>query len=452
MTHNASATGSKITRSLALVAGLSGLLVLSACAAPGSGAAASQPGDQLRVVTTTTQLEDFVSEVGGDDIEMHGLMQPGASAHHFDPSPSDLLALAEADVLVVNGLGLEPFIDSAIESSGFKGEIVTASDGIDLEAAETVSAEMAGGAESAAEHAEHSGEAEAGAETEGEHAGETAEEHAGETAEGHAEHAAEAEDEHAGETAEEHAEHAAEAEDEHAGETAEEHAAHTDEAEAGTATESHEGHDHGAINPHIWTSPRQAQSMVDEVARGLAEADPDHATAYEARATAYNERLAALDEWTTAQFAQVPAKERVLVTGHDSLSYYLHDYDITFAGAILPSFEDNAEPSAKDIDALVAEVQSLGVKAIFVESSMSPKLARTIARESGTTVVDADALYADALGAADSGAETYIDATAHNARVILEAWGFTVDPLPAAAASSGSPEAADLSESAEVTG
>jgi zinc/manganese transport system substrate-binding protein/manganese/iron transport system substrate-binding protein len=173
-----------------------------------------------------------------------------------------------------------------------------------------------------------------------------------------------------------------------------------------------------------------AQGMVTEIAEGLAAKDRVHGGAYLERASAYNEQLGALDEWILAQYARVPAEARVLVTGHDSLRYYLHDYDIAFAGSLLPSFEDNAEPSAAEIDALVAAIKQRGVKAIFVESSLSPKLAQTVAREAGVTVVDAESLYADSLGPKGSGAETYISATAHNTRVILEAWGAAVDPLP----------------------
>ena len=141
----------------------------------------------------------------------------------------------------------------------------------------------------------------------------------------------------------------------------------------------------------------------------------------------------------------------MLVTGHDSLSYYLHDYDIAFAGSILPSFEDNAEPSATEIDALVARIKQLGVPAIFVESSMSPKLARTIAREAGVQVIDAESLYADALGPAGSGADTYLDATAHNTRVILEAWGVDPDPLPAMNPAASAADTAAASVTKEPT-
>ncbi|GAB2564644.1 metal ABC transporter substrate-binding protein [Leucobacter ruminantium] len=359
---------------LALVAALA----LSSCSSTASGDAGGGEGS-LSVVATTTQLADFTSEVGGDDVEVTGLLQPGSSAHHFDPTPADLLALGEADVLVVNGAGLETFVDSAIEASGFDGEIITAAHGLD----ETVLREITAEGGAVADDHDHA--------------------HEGEVA--HAEDGG-APDEHGA--------------DEH-GHEADEH---------GEEAHDHGDHDHGDVNPHIWTSPRNAEGMVEEIAKGLAKADPADAEDYAQRAEEYVQKLGDLDAWITAQFERVPAEERVLVSGHDSLRYYLHDYGIEFAGSILPSFEDNAEPSAAEIDALVASIRERGVKAVFVESSMSPKLAQTIAKEAGVQVVDAESLFADSLGAKGTDGETYIGATEHNTRVILEAWGVEPQPLP----------------------
>lgn len=359
-------------------------LVLAGCSSAGgddsAGGGAGASGDALRVVATTTQLADFAAIVGGDDIELTGLLPLGGSAHHFDPTPADLLALGSADVLIVNGAGLETFIESAVDASGFDGLLIEAGEGVDLVLAGEITQEALDASEHAHDEHEHDHD------------------------EAHHDHA---DDDHADH---DHADHAHD---------------HGDHAH------DHD-HDHGDLNPHLWTSPRFAADMVHEIAEGLGEADPPHATQYDERAHAYMAQLAELDEWIAAQFAAVPADERVLVSGHDSLRYYLHDYGIAFAGSILPSFEDNAEPSAAEIEVLVAAIAERGVQAIFVESSMSPKLAETVGREAGVTVVSESALYADSLGAPGSGAENYIDATVHNTATILEAWGYTVAPLPEA--------------------
>lgn len=327
-------------------------LALTSCASTAGSAAAD---GTLKVVATTTQLADFAHQIGGDDISLTGLLKPGASAHQFDPTPADLKALAEADVLIVNGAGLEGFVDSAVEASGFDGAVITASEGIDLAEAEEITAEGTDG---------NSG-------------------------------------------------HDHDADHDHVDD-------HTDEAD----------HDHGSINPHLWTAPRFAEGMAAMIAGELARLDPEHSNDYLARADTYLAQLKALDGWVAAQFERIPEAERVLVSGHDSLRYYLHDYGIEFAGSLLPSFEDNAEPSITETDALIAAIQDRGVKAIFVESSLSPKLAETVAKATGVAVVASDTLHVDALGGEGSGAETYIDATVQNTRVIIEAWGGTTTPLP----------------------
>lgn len=84
----------------------------------------------IKVVASFSILADMVSEVGGDNVEVTSLVGPDEDAHVFDPSPADAKALAQADVVVINGLGFEGWIDRLVKSSGFKGTLVVASDGI----------------------------------------------------------------------------------------------------------------------------------------------------------------------------------------------------------------------------------------------------------------------------------------------------------------------------------
>ena len=122
----------------------------------------------------------------------------------------------------------------------------------------------------------------------------------------------------------------------------------------------------------------------------------------------------------------------MLITNHDALAYFVTEFGITFVGSIIPSFDDNAEPSAAEIDALVAKIKESGATAVFSESTISPKLAETIAAEAGVKVYSGeDVLYADTLGPAGSDGATYIQATIHNVRVLVSAWGGTNIPLPA---------------------
>jgi len=87
-------------------------------------------------------------------------------------------------------------------------------------------------------------------------------------------------------------------------------------------------------------------------------------------------------------------------------------------GALIPSLSGQAQPSAKDTSELVAQIEELGVRAIFPESSLDPRLEEAVARESGATV--GEALWADTLGPAGSGGATYIESIQANTEAIVD--------------------------------
>ena len=112
-----------------LAAGLAALLV-AGCS--GSGGAGDGDGGGLRVVATTTQVADLAANVGGDRVQVTSLLKPGIDAHDYEPSPADIDAIAHADLVLQNGVGLEEWLGETIESSGFDGPVVDASQGVRL--------------------------------------------------------------------------------------------------------------------------------------------------------------------------------------------------------------------------------------------------------------------------------------------------------------------------------
>ncbi|WP_072314790.1 metal ABC transporter substrate-binding protein [Agrococcus sp. Marseille-P2731] len=345
-------------------------LVLTGCAGagadPGAAADTGAAGERLQIVATTTQLADVTREIVGDSAEVTSLLQPGASAHSFDPGPAALSALADADLLVINGAGLEGWLDDTVEASGFAGTMVDTSSELELIAAD-----------------------------EDPHAGH------------------DHEHEHEGEAAEEHAEHEHEHEHEH--ETAEEHAEH-----------DHEGHDHGEFDPHVWSDPANVILQAEAIATAVTAADPE--LDIDASVTAYVGQLEALETWMRDSIEQVPVEERLVVTTHDTFGYLERAFDVQVVGTVLPSLDDSAEASAAHIDELVAEIRETGTSVVFSESAIDPQLAATIAREAGVELREGeDALAADALGPEGSDTATYIDAQIHNITAIVTAWG--VEPL-----------------------
>jgi len=118
-------------RLTAVVLGLAVTLALAACGSSGGGSEA-RAGGKLRVVATTTQAADFSRVIGGGLVTVTQLIKPNVDPHDYDPSPADLNALASADVLVVNGAGLESWLDDAVSASGFEGTRVVMADGVSL--------------------------------------------------------------------------------------------------------------------------------------------------------------------------------------------------------------------------------------------------------------------------------------------------------------------------------
>jgi ABC-type Zn uptake system ZnuABC Zn-binding protein ZnuA len=134
------------------------------------------------------------------------------------------------------------------------------------------------------------------------------------------------------------------------------------------------------------------------------------------RARAYEARLRALDGQIQGCFRELPKSRLKLVTDHDSFAYFAHRYGIEVVGAVIPSQTTQAQPSARDLTRLASVVRSEHVASIFPESSLSPKLARAISRETGAAA--GGTLYGDTLGPAGSGADTYLKMEAANARTI----------------------------------
>lgn len=89
-----------------------------------------QATDRPRVVASFSLLADMVREVAPPEFEVSALVGPDADAHVFEPRPADARRLAQADLVVVNGLGFEGWIDRLVRASGYRGTVVVASHGI----------------------------------------------------------------------------------------------------------------------------------------------------------------------------------------------------------------------------------------------------------------------------------------------------------------------------------
>lgn len=273
-------------RSLVAVA-IAVCLIVAACSGQKAGGSAS-PG-AIRVVATTTVFADFVRSIGGGRVVVDSLVPKGGDVHTFDPRPSDVARVADAQLVVANGLGLDEWLARLATDSGTSAPI--------LGLAESVSP-------------------------------------------------------------------------------------------------SHYIVEAGIPNPHLWLDPDNATTYGGAIAAALTKLDPAGAATFAENAKAFGAQMAALKQWGRDLVGTLPSDSRKLIAFHDALPYLARAYGLEIAGVILKA--PGQDPSAADIATLVDAIRANRIRVVVSEVQFSDKLARTIASETGATIVSD--LYDDSLG------------------------------------------------------
>ncbi|HKG57408.1 MAG TPA: metal ABC transporter substrate-binding protein [Candidatus Limnocylindrales bacterium] len=150
----------------------------------------------------------------------------------------------------------------------------------------------------------------------------------------------------------------------------------------------------GIPNPHLWLDPSGAAAYAGAIAESLSRLDPGHAATYAANNAAFGARLDGLRTWGAGLVAAVPQDRRTLISFHDALPYFARAYGVEIAGVIVKS--PGQDPSAADIAGLVTAIRANDVRVVVSEVQFSDKLARTVAAETGATIVSD--IYDDSLG------------------------------------------------------
>jgi len=152
----------------------------------------------------------------------------------------------------------------------------------------------------------------------------------------------------------------------------------SEEHHEGETEEEHEEHEH-TFDPHVWIDPILAQTEVDAIQEGLAEADAENASFYAENAEMYKEKLAALDEEFQAAFEG--ATNRTFVTQHAAFAYLANRYGLEQVA--ISGLTPDAEPSAEALAELSDYVKENGTTYIYFEANASSKIAETLATETG---------------------------------------------------------------------
>lgn len=265
--------------------------------------------ERLNVVASFSILGDFVRSVGGDRVDVTTLVGPDSDVHVYTPAPSDAKRIADAKLVIVNGLGLEGWLPRLVQSAGSKAQVVTVSAGI---------------------------------------------------------------------------------------------------------TPLKLG---SAADPHAWQSVPNAKIYVGDIANALAAADPDDAEFFRARAKAYLDKLEALDREVREAVAKIPLGRRKVISTHDAFGYFAAEYGVQFVAPLGVSTE--TEPSARDIAAIIGQIKTQKIPAVFLENISDDRLIRRIAAETGARV--GGTLISDGLTGEKGLAPTYIDMVRHNIKALTSA-------------------------------
>lgn len=268
--------------------------------------------ERLKAVTSFTIIADMAANVAGDVADVVSITKAGAEIHNYQPTPGDLIAAQDADLILWNGLNLEQWFAQFLDNLPNVPSAIV-SEGIDP---------------------------------------------------------------------------------------------------IGIG----EGPYQGKPNPHAWMSPTDALIYVENIRRAFVAADPANAAIYDANAAAYSAKITATVAPIRSAIAAIPEDKRWLVTSEGAFAYLARDFGLKelFLWPINADQQGTPQQVRRVIDAM----REHDIPAIFSESTISPRPAQQVARETGAKY--GGVLYVDSLSEPDGPVPTYLDLLSVTAHTIVE--------------------------------
>ena len=273
-----------------------------------------QPGrvvaQKPKVVATTSFIADMAENVAGEYAEVISLMPIGGDPHLYDPVPGDAKKIAEANLVLKNGLTLEGWLDEMINNSGTNAYISTITTGIiPIKSADY----------------------------------------------------------------------------------------------------------ENAFDPHAWMDLQNGVIYIENIKNALSLVDPANADHYQKNYEAYKAQLLELDAYIEKEILKIPKEQRILATSHDAFRYYGNRYGVKVQSILGTSTDSEAR--IEDYNDMVKVIKDTKIPAVFIESTINPKLLQQLAKDTGIKV--GGKLFADSLGDEESGADTYLSMLRQNTDLIV---------------------------------
>lgn len=264
------------------------------------------------ILTTTSVLQDMAQNIAPDDCQVQTIVPRGMDPHIYEPTPSDIELVLQSDLIFMNGLRLEGWLNKVISNAGTHGEKVIVTEGIPP----ITSLEY-----------------------------------------------------------------------------------------------------ENAPDPHAWMNLSFGLTYVDNMRQALAKLMPDHISEIQENYDIYSSKIRELDGYVRRQIERIPKENRVLITSHDAFQYFGRAYGLELHAAM--GLSTDADVKTGDMIGITRLLETRSIPAIFIESTINPKLLEQIASDYGVKI--GGELYADALSHVNGPAGTYLDLFRHNTKVITQA-------------------------------
>jgi len=172
-----------------------------------------------------------------------------------------------------------------------------------------------------------------------------------------------------------------------------------------------------ASDPHAWMAADNGLIYAKNIFEALVKNDPANEAYYTENYKRYTQELKELDAYIETQIKSIPRDQRVLITSHDAFSYFGKRYGLRLEAIMGISTEADAQTS--DIVRVTEVLRKYNVPAVFIESTINPKMIQRIAEDNSVAI--GGELYADSLGPKGSEGATYYKMLKHNTDVIVSA-------------------------------
>ena len=333
---------------------------------------------RLKIVTSLFPYYDMARAVIGDvkGIDLKMTVTPGQDSHSFEPTPSDVIQMENADVLIYNGGSLETWIDTLLDSLNNKNQIqMKMMDYVDV-----LNEEIVEGMDTRFEEHDH-------------------DEHSNK------------EDNHNKENHKEDS-HSEEnhKEDNHSEDSSNDSEFHNEDSEE----------EHEETDEHIWTSPVNEIIMTEKICETLSKALPEEKENFQKNAENYISQLKELDNEfrTIVENAKI---NEIIFADKFPLQYFAKEYGLKYYAAF-PGCGSDMEPSAKTIGFLVDKIKEDNIKAVFYLELSSHIVADAIETDTGAKPLQFNSCHNITQKQFDSGV-TYVDLMEENVNNLKIALG-----------------------------